>query len=108
MLNGKVPYLAETRKPTISYPFPWDPAVYKYPSLYPRKEHGELASWIIYDKQILSFDAYFYDTFEPVSLLMRKVKIHFYLEDGTLQVNEKKIPNCGLSQGNLKKFSDNL
>lgn len=33
--------------------------------------------------------------------LVRKVKIYFFLEDGTIQVTEPKIDNSGIEQGTL-------
>lgn len=53
-LNGSVPYLVEPKRPSTAagHPFPWDPPLNKYPSLYPSKEYGELPSWIIYDKKV--------------------------------------------------------
>ncbi|XP_019871659.1 EF-hand domain-containing family member C2-like [Aethina tumida] len=76
----------------------------KYPSLYPRGEVLELPAWICFDKQILQFDAFFQETLQEVRCtpyIVRKVKIYFFLEDGTIQVIEPKVKNSGISQGTL-------
>ncbi|KAJ8961103.1 hypothetical protein NQ318_008779 [Aromia moschata] len=76
----------------------------KYPSLYPRGESIELPGWIAFDKRILCFDAFFQETLQEVRgspFLIRNVKIYLFLEDGTIQVVEPKVPNSGISQGTL-------
>ncbi|KAJ8920607.1 hypothetical protein NQ315_004746 [Exocentrus adspersus] len=80
------------------------PLTDKYPSIYPRGESIELPGWIAFDKQILCFDAYFQETLQEVRgspFQIRKVKIYFFLEDGTIQVIEPKVENSGISQGTL-------
>lgn len=68
----------------------------------PRGEGGALPTWVAFDKQVLSFDAYFQ---EPVverrgeQYRVRKVKIYFYLEDDTIQVVEPRSRNAGVDQG---------
>ena len=52
--------------------------------------------------QILTFDGYFQETVWEVDkcpLNVRKVKIYYFLEDGTIQVNEPKVDNSGMTQG---------
>ncbi|XP_030369999.1 EF-hand domain-containing family member C2 [Scaptodrosophila lebanonensis] len=71
----------------------WAPrAVYKQPP------------WLTYDKQVLCFNAYFKEHLTEVfhaAYQVRKVKIYFYLEDGTMQVTEPKVENSGIPQGCL-------
>ncbi|KAF7284998.1 EF-hand domain-containing family member C2-like [Rhynchophorus ferrugineus] len=76
----------------------------KFPSIYPPGQSMELPSWIVFDKQILCFDAYFQETLQEVPgspFQIRKVKIYYFLEDGTIQVIEPKVENSGISQGTL-------
>ncbi|XP_018325854.1 EF-hand domain-containing family member C2-like [Agrilus planipennis] len=76
----------------------------RYPSLYPRGEVPEIPAWIAYDKQILRFDAFFRETlqeFRGGHYLIRKVRIYFFLEDGTVQVAEPKTDNSGILQGTV-------
>lgn len=78
----------------------------RYPSLYARGEVIEMPTWIAYDKQILAFDAYFQETLQEIHnspYQIRKVKIFFYLEDGTIKVIEPKVQNSGIPQGKHKK-----
>ncbi|GBP85145.1 EF-hand domain-containing family member C2 [Eumeta japonica] len=72
------------------------------PSLYCRKMGPELPTWIIYDKQILRFKAYFQQSlveWPHESHVVRKVDIFFYLEDGTIKVVEPRTGNSGMMQG---------
>ncbi|XP_045448004.1 EF-hand domain-containing family member C2-like [Melitaea cinxia] len=78
--------------------------VNRVPSLYCRKQAPDLPSWIMYDKNILHFQAYFQQTLHEMRLsahILRKVDIFFFLEDGTIKVIEPKTGNSGLSQGTL-------
>ncbi|XP_052753488.1 EF-hand domain-containing family member C2-like isoform X2 [Galleria mellonella] len=78
--------------------------VNRVPSLYCRKQAPELPTWIIYDKHILRFQAFFQQTLHEMrsaSHILRKVDIFFFLEDGTIKVMEPKTENSGLSQGTL-------
>ncbi|KOB73422.1 EF-hand domain-containing family member C2, partial [Operophtera brumata] len=64
----------------------------RVPSLYCRKQAPDLPSWIMFDKNILKFQAYFQQSLLEVksaSSILRKVDIIFFLEDGTI-----KIVNC--------------
>lgn len=64
----------------------------------------KLPNWLAYDKQVLCFDGYFKETIQEIyhaPYLVRKVKIFYYLEDGTIQITEPKIENSGISQGCL-------
>nr|CAD7430589.1 unnamed protein product [Timema monikensis] len=95
--------LSEKLKPGIGgSPLPWS-RPNKYPSIYARAEAPELPAWIVFDKQVLCFDAYFQETVQEqrYTHLVRKCKIYFYLEDGTVQVVEPKVANSGIPQGTL-------
>ncbi|CAH1368316.1 hypothetical protein MTP99_009686 [Tenebrio molitor] len=98
-IGDGVPALVEKVKPNM-----FGPLSDKYPSLYPRGEVLELPSWIAFDKQILCFDAFFKETLQEVRgapYAVRRVKIYFFLEDGTIQVTEPKVENSGIAQGTL-------
>ncbi|CAG2060773.1 unnamed protein product [Timema podura] len=100
---NSVPILTEKLKPGIGgAPLPWSRPS-KYPSIYARAEAPELPAWIVFDKQVLCFDAYFQETVQEqrYAHLVRKCKIYFYLEDGTVQVVEPKVANSGIPQGTL-------
>ncbi|CAH0393210.1 unnamed protein product [Bemisia tabaci] len=64
----------------------------------------KLPSWVLYDRQTLTFDAFFE---EPASesyqckKMIRNVKILYFLEDGTIKVVEPKVLNSGIPQGCL-------
>ncbi|XP_074032977.1 EF-hand domain containing 1.2 [Leptinotarsa decemlineata] len=76
----------------------------KYPSIYPRGESIEIPGWIAFDKQILCFDGFFQETLQELRgspFQIRKVKIYFFLEDGTIQVVEPRVENSGVAQGTL-------
>ncbi|KAL0281144.1 UNVERIFIED_CONTAM: hypothetical protein PYX00_002220 [Menopon gallinae] len=104
LLRGDIPYLTEADRPGPGgYPICWmKPDL--YPSVYPRRETKELPGWIAYDKQILTFEAYFQQAaweIHNIPYQIRKVKILFFLEDGTVQVNEPRVDNSGMTQGTL-------
>ncbi|XP_061390960.1 EF-hand domain-containing family member C2 [Musca vetustissima] len=72
------------------------------PSVYPPKVGPKLPPWLAYDKQVLCFNAYFKETLQEVyhaPYQVRKVKIFYYLEDGTMQIVEPKVLNSGIPQG---------
>ncbi|XP_046966018.1 EF-hand domain-containing family member C2-like [Vanessa cardui] len=78
--------------------------VNRIPSLYCRKQAPDLPTWIMYDKNILRFQAFFQQTLHEMrsgAHILRKVEIFFFLEDGTIKVIEPKTDNSGLSQGTL-------
>ncbi|XP_050679818.1 EF-hand domain-containing family member C2-like isoform X1 [Leptidea sinapis] len=78
--------------------------VNRVPSLYCRKQMPELPTWLMYDKNILHFQAYFQQSLHEMlsaSHILRKVDIYFFLEDGTIKVMEPRTNNSGLSQGTL-------
>lgn len=72
------------------------------PSFYPNTPGPKLPAWLAYDKMILCFNAYFKETLQEVyhaPYQVRKVKIYYFLEDGTMQITEPKVENSGLTQG---------
>ncbi|XP_076963645.1 EF-hand domain-containing family member C2 [Callospermophilus lateralis] len=69
---------------------------------YPKGEGINVPSWVAFDKQVLSFDAYVEDEVpdkNQENYRIRYYKIYFYLEDDTIQVNEPEVKNSGLPQG---------
>ncbi|KAH8323609.1 hypothetical protein KR074_010276 [Drosophila pseudoananassae] len=73
-------------------------------SLWAPKATVKLPPWLAYDKQVLCFNAYFKENLTEIyhaPYQVRKVKIYFYLEDGTMQVTEPKVENSGIPQGCL-------
>ncbi|XP_014259036.1 EF-hand domain-containing family member C2 [Cimex lectularius] len=106
-IHKGVPYLTEKKKPGIGgVPLPGSDQG-SYPSIYARGEVSELPPWIIYDKHILAFDGYYMESADcadfktPYSV--HKVKVLFYLEDGTIKVIEPQQMNSGTPQGCLIK-----
>lgn len=76
----------------------------RVPSLYCRKQAPDLPAWILYDKQILRFQAYFQQSLHEMrasNRILRKVDIYFFLDDGTIKVMEPRTDNSGMSQGIL-------
>lgn len=115
--NAGVPCLKEKVRPNML-----GPLTDKYPSIYLRGEVQELPTWIAYDKQVLKpqiiqiwqllllrpqilcFEAFFQESlqeFHSCPFKVRKVKIYFYLEDGTIKVIEPKVENSGIPQGTM-------
>ncbi|XP_058438472.1 EF-hand domain-containing family member C2 isoform X1 [Marmota monax] len=71
---------------------------------YPKGEGIDVPSWVAFDKQVLSFDAYVEDEVpdkNQENYRIRYYKIYFYLEDDTIQVNEPEVKNSGLPQGTI-------
>ncbi|XP_048191386.1 EF-hand domain-containing family member C2 [Perognathus longimembris pacificus] len=71
-------------------------------SVYPRGDGIDKPSWVAFDKQVLSFDAYVEDEVpdkRQEDYRIRVYKIYFYPEDDTIEVNEPQLPNSGLLQG---------
>ncbi|KAK9869902.1 hypothetical protein WA026_003622 [Henosepilachna vigintioctopunctata] len=89
--------LIEKVKPNM-----FGPLTDRYPSIYARGEVLDIPPWLVFDKQVLRFDAFFKETLQEVRgspYQIRKVIIYFYLEDGTIQVCEPKVENSGVFQG---------
>ncbi|XP_062258095.1 EF-hand domain-containing family member C2 [Platichthys flesus] len=71
-------------------------------SALPSRKGTGLASWVAYDKQVLSFAAYFEEAVQGDEGVMNKVrecKIFFYLEDDTMQVVESNLKYTAFPQG---------
>lgn len=59
-------------------------------------------SWVVYDKQVLSFDAFSSETVTErpdESQRVHRCKIYYFLEDGTMKITEPKEDNSGMEQG---------
>lgn len=74
-------------------------------SSYPRTV-GQPAqpAWLAFDRQVLRFYAHFQESVHETNgenTRFRYCTILFYLEDDTIQVNEKATDNSGLNQGTL-------
>jgi len=99
-----VPYINDRPRPGIGgAPLP-NSSGNRYPSVYARGEVVEVPAWIAYDKQILTFDAYYEETFKEIighNVVIHKCKIFFFLEDGTIKVVEPKVRDSGIPQGCL-------
>lgn len=69
-------------------------------------ERGQAAqpAWLAFDRQVLRFYGHFQETVQETNgenYRVRYCTILFYLEDDTIQVNEKVTDNSGLNQGTL-------
>ncbi|XP_028379129.1 EF-hand domain-containing family member C2 isoform X1 [Phyllostomus discolor] len=73
-------------------------------SVFPKEMGSGVPSWVAFDKQILSFDAYVEDEVHDKrqeNYRIRYHKILFYPEDDTIQVYEPPVKNSGLPQGTI-------
>ncbi|MEE6469577.1 hypothetical protein FKM82_008680 [Ascaphus truei] len=73
-------------------------------SVFPRGVGSDAPSWVAFDKQVLSFEAYFEEEVHEKreeTFRIRHCKIYFYLEDDTIQVVEPQIKNSGIPQGTI-------
>ncbi|CAH8502074.1 unnamed protein product [Dicrocoelium dendriticum] len=73
-------------------------------SKYPESIGLRLPSWLAFDKQVLSFDAYFQESVterREEQYRIRRCKIYFYPEDDTIQVVEPRYANAGIPQGTI-------
>ncbi|XP_034550046.1 EF-hand domain-containing family member C2 [Notolabrus celidotus] len=71
-------------------------------SVYPRGQSSDVPAWVAFDKQALSFEAFFQEAVpesHTETHRVRKFKIYFYMEDDTIQVVEPEIKNSGIPQG---------
>ncbi|XP_025206632.1 EF-hand domain-containing family member C2-like [Melanaphis sacchari] len=69
-------------------------------------EETKKPAWLVFDKQNLTFDAYFKSTVNEsfgCAYNLRKCKIIYFLEDDTIKVVEPVVINSGLPQGCLIK-----
>ncbi|XP_012498259.1 PREDICTED: EF-hand domain-containing family member C2 [Propithecus coquereli] len=99
---NNVRMLVSDDKPGIGgQPLPGQKMKPKY-SRFPTGDGTDAPSWVAFDKQVLSFDAYLEDEVPDKSqenYRIRRYKIYFYPEDDTIQVNEPELKNSGLPQG---------
>ncbi|XP_073330014.1 EF-hand domain-containing family member C2 [Pagrus major] len=73
-------------------------------SVYPKGQGSDLPSWVVFDKQVLCFEAYCQEAVPDArdeTYRIRRCKIYFYLEDDTIQVVEPEYKNSGIPQGTL-------
>uniref|UniRef100_A0A336MSJ8 EF-hand domain-containing family member C2 n=1 Tax=Culicoides sonorensis TaxID=179676 RepID=A0A336MSJ8_CULSO len=96
--------LAERPKPGIGGR-PLETQIESRPfSLYPPRYGPKAPSWLANDKKVLCFYGYFKETLHEIAKIpyqVRRVKILFYLEDGSMQVSEPRTLNSGIPQGCL-------
>ncbi|XP_030315196.1 EF-hand domain-containing family member C2 [Calypte anna] len=101
---NNVAMLVGEGKPGIGgEPLPGQKLKPKY-SMFPEGMGTDAPAWVAFDKQVLSFDAYFEEEVpdknqEPYRI--RHCKIYFYLEDDTIQVLEPRLKNSGINQGTI-------
>jgi Ca2+-binding EF-hand superfamily protein len=73
-------------------------------SIYPEGIGSGQPTWVAFDRQVLRFFAYFQEGIEEKAeeqFRIRNCVILFYLEDDSIQVNEKINENSGIPQGTL-------
>lgn len=73
-------------------------------SKFPKGEGSSLPSWVAFDRQVLSFDAYYQEAVverREEQYRVRQCKIFFYLEDDSIQVIEPRFKNAGVPQGTI-------
>ncbi|XP_046392525.1 EF-hand domain-containing family member C2-like [Ischnura elegans] len=102
--SNDVPIITEKMKTFVGgNPLPdCEPTI--YPSVYTRSAVNRFPAWVVFDKQVLCFEAYFQSTVHEMkdcAYQIRKCKIFFHLEDGTIMVVEPKQRNSGIPQGTL-------
>ncbi|NWH79912.1 EFHC2 protein, partial [Piaya cayana] len=101
---NNVAMLAGEDKPGIGgEPLPGQKLKPKY-SAFPEGIGSDAPAWVAFDKQVLSFDAYFEEEVPDKNqelYRIRHCKIYFYLEDDTIQVIEPQVKNSGITQGTI-------
>ncbi|ESN96853.1 hypothetical protein HELRODRAFT_102301 [Helobdella robusta] len=83
----------------------YNPQLY-YGQSKPAPPQPFMPSFVALDKKVLSFKAWFKETVAESpneNYRIRKVQIYYYLEDGTMVVNEPVVANSGLNQGKMIK-----
>lgn len=73
-------------------------------SIYPKGVGGDKPAWLAFDRQVLSFSAYYQEVVHEKAneeYRIRKCVVYFYLEDDSIQVIEQKMENSGIPQGTL-------
>lgn len=82
---------------------PWQKIKAKNSAI-PRGSGTDLPAWVAFDRQVLSFDAYFQEAVHEKreeQFRIRNCKVYFYLEDDSIQVIEPRSKNSGIPQGTL-------
>ncbi|XP_054244088.1 EF-hand domain-containing family member C2 [Indicator indicator] len=101
---NNVAMLIGENKPGIGgEPLPGQNLKPKY-SVFPEGMGSDAPAWVAFDKQVLSFDAYFEEEVPEKNqelYRIRHCKIYFYLEDDTIQVIEPQVTNSGINQGSI-------
>ncbi|NXD79381.1 EFHC2 protein, partial [Halcyon senegalensis] len=101
---NNVAMLVGEDKPGIGgEPLPGQKLKPKY-SVFPEGMGSDAPAWVAFDKQVLSFDAYFEEEMPDKNqelYRIRHCKIYFYLEDDTIQVVEPQVKNSGITQGTI-------
>ncbi|KAM6290237.1 EF-hand domain-containing family member C2 [Porphyrio hochstetteri] len=101
---NNVAMLVGEDKPGIGgEPLPGQKLKPKY-SVFPEEMGNGGPVWVAFDKQVLSFDAYFEEEVPDKNQELYRVrhcKIYFYLEDDTIQVIEPQVKNSGITQGTI-------
>ncbi|XP_021262975.1 EF-hand domain-containing family member C2 isoform X2 [Numida meleagris] len=95
--------LAEDKPGIGGEPLPGQKLKPKF-SVFPAEVDCGAPGWIAFDKQVLSFDAYFEEEVPDKNqelYRIRRCKIYFYLEDDTIQVLEPRVKNSGINQGTI-------
>jgi hypothetical protein len=62
----------------------------------------KIPAFVALDRKVLSFDAYFREAVPESNLerdRVRHVQIYYYLEDGSISINEKCTEDSGMKQG---------
>ena len=73
-------------------------------SVFPAGTGKPAPAWVAFDKRVLYFDGYFEESEINKNIeefRVRPVKVYFYLEDDTIQINEPIVENSGLAQGRV-------
>ncbi|XP_030332238.1 EF-hand domain-containing family member C2 isoform X2 [Strigops habroptila] len=101
---NNVAMLVDENKPGVGgKPLPGQKLTPKY-SVFPEGMGSDAPAWVAFDKQVLSFDAYFDEEVPDKNqelYRIRHCKIYFYLEDDTIQVIEPQVKNSGIPQGTI-------
>ncbi|XP_021262985.1 EF-hand domain-containing family member C2 isoform X3 [Numida meleagris] len=101
--NNVAMLLAEDKPGIGGEPLPGQKLKPKF-SVFPAEVDCGAPGWIAFDKQVLSFDAYFEEEVPDKNqelYRIRRCKIYFYLEDDTIQVLEPRVKNSGINQGTI-------
>ncbi|XP_067848423.1 EF-hand domain-containing family member C2 [Heptranchias perlo] len=101
---NQVPTMVGEEKPGIGgEPLTGQKLKPKY-SVFPKGQGSDAPSWVVFDKQVLCFKAYFQESVHErreEQYRIRKCRIYFYLEDDTIQVVEPEVKNSGITQGTI-------